>query len=69
MCSDFLYSFVWNISHSQNNLASYYHKIKQIYIQITFFLEFIHTWICWEIFEVLKYKIKKFVPCEPSSSK
>ena len=33
-----------NISHSENNLASYYHNIKQIYIKITFFLR-IHSYL------------------------
>jgi len=36
MCvSDFLYSFVWNISHSQKNLDSNCHNSKQTFMTIT----------------------------------
>ena len=66
----FCTSFVWNISHSEKNLANYYHKSKQIFMKlIVLFSEFIRTWICIQILEVLKYKILWiFVRCERSFS-
>ena len=68
MCSEFIYSFVWSICDCEKNLATYCDKSKQIVIQITrFLLEFIHTCVCRQILEVLKYKILwQFVQFEPS---
>ena len=39
----FLYSFTWNSSHSQKNLARYYNNSKQTFTQIIRFLLRIHS--------------------------
>jgi len=35
MCFDFLYKFVWNLSHSKKNRARYDHKSILVFLQNT----------------------------------
>jgi len=60
MCVPISYtSSTGNISHSENNLARYCQIVNRRSCKLLVsFSEFIHTWICRQIFEVLKYKIK-----------
>ena len=63
--------FVWNISDSENNLAGIIIRVNRFTCKLFVFVsEFVHNWICRQIFEVFKYNVLlKFLRCELSSFK